>query len=77
MDVNERVCAALQDPRARTRSSGVVYTFCPFHSEKTPSFVFHPATRRWLCYGCQMQGALAEDEDAPPPVLAGQLALFP
>jgi DNA primase catalytic core len=29
---------------------------CPFHSEKTPSFYVHPATRHFFCYGCKENG---------------------
>ena len=29
---------------------------CPFHSEKTPSFVVYPQTNTFKCYGCGEQG---------------------
>lgn len=58
------VLRALNHPRARTRHSGAVLTLCPFHGEKTPSFVYRPWSRRWVCYGCHKSGVLSEPAPA-------------
>ena len=31
---------------------GNIKVFCPFHSEKTPSFVLHPSGEFFKCFGC-------------------------
>lgn len=39
------------------RKSGRVYkALCPFHSEKTPSFVIWPDSGRYKCFGCGVNG---------------------
>src|SRR6266508_1798711 len=31
---------------------------CPFHAEKTPSFIVFPETGTWRCFGCNQGGDL-------------------
>lgn len=39
------------------KKAGRNYTgSCPFHSDKTPSFVVFPATQSWHCFGCGADG---------------------
>ena len=41
------------DVRRRGRN---YVALCPFHAEKTPSFVIYPGQNRFFCYGCQASG---------------------
>lgn len=39
------------------KKAGTTYKgLCPFHGEKTPSFVVTPARRSWHCFGCGLGG---------------------
>jgi len=44
-------------PYVALKRSGKNYKgLCPFHSEKTPSFVVSPDAQRWKCFGCGASG---------------------
>src|SRR5688500_14580457 len=39
------------------KKAGTTYKgLCPFHGEKTPSFVVTPARESWHCFGCGLGG---------------------
>ena len=39
------------------KKAGTTYKgLCPFHGEKTPSFVVTPARESWHCFGCGSAG---------------------
>jgi DNA primase len=43
---------------ALKRSGRILKGLCPFHSEKTPSFVVFPDSGTWRCFGCSQGGDL-------------------
>jgi DNA primase catalytic core len=49
--------AALIDEYVKLSKRGASYVgLCPFHSERTPSFVVSPAKGRYKCFGCGAAG---------------------
>lgn len=36
------------------------YTLCPFHSERSPSFVIYEETESYYCFGCGRSGTLTD-----------------
>ena len=48
LSIVEIVGEAVQLKKAGTTYKGL----CPFHGEKTPSFVVTPARESWHCFGC-------------------------
>lgn len=34
---------------------------CPFHEEKTPSFVLYPDKEEYHCFGCGKSGSINEN----------------
>ena len=43
---------------ARSGSKGLA--LCPFHQEKTPSFMLDAKSERFHCYGCGISGSVQE-----------------
>lgn len=39
-----------------TRKGSIYSALCPFHNEKTPSFVVYPTTNTYKCFGCGQAG---------------------
>src|SRR5438552_16660626 len=52
LQVADIVGETVQLRKAGTTLKGL----CPFHGEKTPSFVVTPARETWKCFGCGLGG---------------------
>lgn len=46
------VAEVIGDRVALKKAGSTLKGLCPFHSEKTPSFVVFPETGTWKCFGC-------------------------
>jgi putative DNA primase/helicase len=42
------------------RNGNVFKGLCPFHNERTPSFVVYPKTQRFACFGCGKKGDVVD-----------------
>lgn len=45
---------------ALTRTGADFKGLCPFHSEKTPSFIVSPSRRMYKCFGCDAGGSVVD-----------------
>ncbi len=52
IDLVEFICESLPLKKAGRNFKGL----CPFHAEKTPSFMVSPERQIWHCFGCQKGG---------------------
>lgn len=46
----------LKDLRRKGKSRDKWVMLCPFHAEKTDSFVWNERKKTWRCYGCSQHG---------------------
>jgi DNA primase len=42
------------------KTGKILVGLCPFHQEKTSSFVIYPQTNTWHCFGCGSSGDSVE-----------------
>ncbi|MDP4000788.1 MAG: DNA primase [bacterium] len=54
------VTEVLSDYLEMKKSGTNFKAICPFHSEKTPSFMISPAKQIWHCFGCGLGGDIFE-----------------
>ncbi len=69
IDIVDYIGRTVQLRKTGTRYKGL----CPFHGEKTPSFVVYPNTRSWYCFGCNDGGDVihfAKRMEQPMPQVA-------
>ena len=60
------------------RGSRTPVALCPFHTEKTPSFVIYRDTQSYYCFGCGMGGDainFVRNIERPPSLLTTRVSL--
>ena len=50
------IVVVIQDYVSLKKMGATYKGLCPFHGEKTPSFVVTPARESWKCFGCGLGG---------------------
>jgi hypothetical protein len=51
------IVAVMESYGIKLKKSGSHFKgLCPFHQEKTPSFMVYPQENRYYCFGCQSNG---------------------
>lgn len=52
----EKMFEQLFSSNELTRKGNKLWTRCPFHADKTPSFTINPVTQKFYCFSCHASG---------------------
>ena len=55
-----RLAMKLDPVKARISNNYSIILRCPFHKERTPSFIMHHEMGVYKCYGCGVDGSIED-----------------